>query len=258
MHTDLEIRHKLPIGQQEAEISERASKPTAMRKDYLPAEDLKDFAALLEGTRSQLKESAGDLEADYETRLATVRTELRQSMQDPSSLPALKTAMQLKAKYAVLDLFFGKLLGLKQNPEEESLWRILKNGQDQVVEGLLRLVLGAQPETEQNVGVWKSKYMKAQKDMSEVLSASQRLQEEARRLRKEKDDIKEHWAREKSDMAAQISALEADNRKYLGTIVRQSKGLAGSGQKGSASPAGSLELVPGSVQDLKSVLSERG
>ena len=242
---NLELLNDKPVHE-----SKNSPKDSAVRspskdqsKKSLNEDDLKEFEKILIAIKEQVKIKDTNVDGEYKTRMITVSTLLNESLKDPETLPIMKKAMNLKAKYAVLDLFFG-LMQRAQSRDHANIWSLIKKGQDEALEGLMKLITDMRPEIENEVSVWKEKCKTAQKGMAEVLEMSQKLQDETQRAVKDKNDALEKFVKEQQELNTKIAELEIENKKYLATIVRQSRGTQKSGQ----SPLMSAELSTYSVK----------
>ncbi len=187
-------------------------------------EEMKDLQSL----RAVLGESG--LNPDYEAHLAAIRD---------SPLPA----QQLRAKHALLDWLFTRLLSNCENVSEVSNLKALMREQDRLVESLFDLAERKAKETSgADEESWKQRCQKAEHDMGEIIEVSQRLQKEVWTLRTERNEAEARWDKERNELTGQIAALETENKKYLGTIVRQSQG-----NRRSQSPTKSRDLGSPSV-----------
>eukprot|EP00830_Metopus_es_P012252 TRINITY_DN265_c0_g3_i1.p1 TRINITY_DN265_c0_g3~~TRINITY_DN265_c0_g3_i1.p1 ORF type:complete len:729 (+),score=196.17 TRINITY_DN265_c0_g3_i1:38-2188(+) len=239
------IRSKKPVPEEEELIAEHCAPPphgdkTVVQLNTFKKDDLDELQSIVWSIKARMQnlgyEEAVTLEAEYDSRLASVSAELNENLADKDTLPVIKKAVELKAKYAMLDLCYTKMLSTDRDQESSDIWQMLKHGHDNVVEELLRVILGMKPEMETEVGKWKIALSKMQKEMAEVLDVSQKMQEEIKQLTKEKDGALKEFTTERKDLIARIEALEYDNKKYLDTIVRHSKNLYGTTQKFGDSP----------------------
>ena len=256
-HKNIELTRDLkkpPYGNESSPLVERASK--AAPKNQIRECDLNDLQSIINSIKKKAEEAdkkgISSIISEYEARFAIVSAELNETHCDDTLLPCIKNAMSLKAKYALLDFCCGKMLSMPASAGDQLLWTKIKAGQDQVVEGLLSILIGLQPELEKDVTGWKAKCTKLQGEMSEVLEVSQKLQEDVNKLRNENGELQERFGKERVELREKVAELEADNKKYLGTIVKQSKGMSGNVQK--TGQTGSTDILSISFQEIKPVL----
>ena len=169
-------------------------------------------------------EAEGRLDTELETRLAAVTAELKNSAGTEAEMSdAVRKALQLKAKYALLDLCYGKMVELQPSPEDVDLWTLLKSEHDQLVERLLNLVIGSRPELAQELSKCRRELAEMRKELADVLEVSQQQQATIQVLTQSKAALAKQSAADNAELQVQVNALMASNRKYIETIVRQSK-----------------------------------
>lgn len=172
-------------------------------------------------------DSKNDIE--FETRLGNVTAELKTVLPGQHNVQAVKKGLQLKAKYAMLDLCYTKALEVEDNEKNKSIWNLIKIGHDQAFEELLSIVIGLKPEHNFEIGKMKTQIETTKKEMREILEASERLREEIKRLTQEKAELLKKAGEEKAELIEKVKELSSDNRKCFDTIQKY--------QKASASPA---------------------
>lgn len=206
------------------EKSQKPSKePVIIAKNPIDEEELRQFDKIFNLILSvKDKEDKEKYESEYKSRINSISSVLAENLHDQTLIPGIKQSLNIKAKYAVMDLFYEFMLN-GQPREHAMIWNLIKKGLDDSLDGLSRIILGMKPEIDNELSIWRDKCKKIQKEMSEILEMSHKLQEDAKNAIQDKENFLTNFNQEKNELISKINILEAENKKYLSTIVRQSK-----------------------------------
>lgn len=163
------------------------------------------------------------LESEFDQKLATLVAELKDSLNGSGCPTQLRSAMILKAKYALLDMSVAKTAEVAGNEDAKRIWETIRTEYSEIVLQLVGLILALRPAMEANVESLKTELESSQKETKEVLEAAQNLEQQMQTMMHEKERVRAEVDAEKKELQDQIHTLEEENKKYFEIILKHSK-----------------------------------
>ena len=218
--------NKSPEEDKKSKEGQEPHKESKREDGSLQLDELEDAVKVYDAIRTLRRrtEPAKDkqLEKEFDVRMAELAAGLKAGLQSAST-SEMQKALVLKAKFALLDLSYAKMVEDVADPQAADIWRSLGVQQAKAAEGLWTVIMALKPKIEQDAGARKIEVAQAQQETQEVLRAAKQLEKEMQVHVQEKEDLKRHYDSEIAELRAHVSSLEDENRQYLDTIIKRSK-----------------------------------
>lgn len=136
----------------------------------------------------------------------------------------LKNALILKAKHDVLDISFSKVALFESDKQLAEVLKSIREEHNDIIDNLLEIIMNLKPFIGKDANTMQTEVAQAQKETNEVLAAAQNLEKEMQAHISEKEELKRQYEHQKLELQKQVEALEEENKRYLDTIIKHSKG----------------------------------
>lgn len=158
-----------------------------------------------------------ELARDFDQHLQRVMKNLSQTVQNANAPQSIKTINGLKAKYDLFDIWLLKLneLVTADNPETGQILSDIHGGIHNIISSYYDFYHEPTVENSSN---------KLQSENQKLTKIVQNMELEIKRITDQKNQMKIRLEEEKMDLHDQIENLENENKKYLETIIKHSKG----------------------------------
>lgn len=165
-----------------------------------------------------------ELAKDFDVHLQKVMKELYQIIQNSNAPEALKTINGLKAKYDLFDICLSKLNELVEgdNQEISQLLSHIHMGVRGVVSSIYDVIMldpPAQLISDSAKGVHKY-----QLENKKLINMVENLEKEIKNITRINEQNKQRFEHDRKELQEQINSLESENKKYLDTLIKHSKG----------------------------------
>jgi hypothetical protein len=209
----------------------RASPPQkAENRPDLPLRDLEKVAVLYDSIRNEHKEKDPhkdkQLANDFDQHLKRVMESLLHASQMPNVPDKLKTVNGLRAKFDLYDICFDKFIDLlkEENPKLSKILDEIHTGTQEIVSTFYDISMTETPSAPSNMGSGTKDVQKYQNENKKLINMIESMESELSHIKKQNDNLKNRFAHEKSELQEQIDSLENENKTYLDTLIKHSKG----------------------------------
>ena len=193
-------------------------------------EDLENVAALFDCVKLLILENTNldtnSLEEQLKSHIKKIMVDLQLTLK-PSMHPSIKATHNLKARFALYEIVFVKLIEFAkiQNPKVGEVLEELHDSHSYIFKGLLDVIFEIEPKTDKLYANYRERNRKAYEETNDALQSADRLFEENQKIIADFEQEQRDWEIERTRYLQEIQNLESENKKYLNMILRHSKGM---------------------------------
>lgn len=199
-------------------------------QDYkIKNQDLENVAALFDCVKLLMVDGNPQLSNEFSEQL---ENHIKQIMVDlgltikPNMHPSVKATHNLKARFALYEIIFAKLIDhTKQTqPEVSEVLEELHDNHSMIFKGMLDVIFEIEPKTDKLYSNYRERNKQAFQDTSSALESAEKLYNENQKILADWEEEQRDWDTKKTKLTQEISNLEKENKRYLEMILKHSKG----------------------------------
>lgn len=195
-------------------------------------EDLENVAALYDCMKILMvkddKVKSNKMTEQLESHIKQIMVDLGLTIK-PSMHPSIKATHNLKARFALYEIVFAKLIEYSKNrdPEVSEVLEELHDSHSFIFKGMLDVIFDIEPKTDKLYANYRERNRKAYEETSNALESADKLYEENQKIIGDWEEEQREWEMQKTKLMQEISNLESENKRYLNMILKHSKDRAG-------------------------------